>query len=479
MDLKTWTKRWIIAAMVCMVIITACGGYLLMGLLRSENPGETAAINQARLTVSDLMVYLEKNHEQLSRDESVRESLRDLSTQRGVSLLFAGLDGSVIFNSSQSGSPTRINPKTSVHFDLSAARSGHGTYKIAFPVVDPDRQTQVGNAIFELQADEALLTKRVSHAILPGVIMLLAFIVLSVLLFVLHRKINQGMISPVTKLKDYSEAILRGDYGQKVEYNQADEVGEMYAVFDQMRLEIMDLHRRRDEGEQSRKELISNISHDLKTPLATVKAYIEAIRDGVSPDMETVREYADVMHTQSDKMAKLIDDLLLHALRELGQISIQLTEQYSRRMFEEILQPARHLVETRGITYIGPAMIPDVLISADARRMEQVISNLIVNALKATPAGGRISISIELEPGQLRVSVTDTGSGIRPQDMPFIFERYYQGKSGQEGGHYSRTEGAGLGLSICKTIVEAHGGMLSFRSNKGQGTEFHFTLPVD
>jgi len=111
--------------------------------------------------------------------------------------------------------------------------------------------------------------------------------------------------------------------------------------------------------------------------------------------------------------------------------------------------------------------------------MEQVISNLIVNALKATPAGGVISISIELEPGQLRVSITDTGDGIRPQDMPFIFERYYQGKSGQEGGHYSRTEGAGLGLSICKTIVEAHGGMLSFRSNKGQGTEFHFTLPVD
>lgn len=450
-----------------------------MDLMRSDKPGENAAINQARLTVSDLMVYLEQNHERLAGDNNARESLQNLARQRGVSLLFAGLDGSVIFNSSPNGSLDRINPKTAVHFDLSTARTGSSTYKIAFPVVDQDSQTQVGNAIFELQAEEALLSKKVSLVIVPGVLMLLAFIGLSGLLLVLHRKINHGMIAPVTRLKDYSAAILKGDYGQKVEYGRADEVGEMYAVFDQMRLEIMDLHRRRDEGERARKELITNISHDLKTPLATVKAYIEAIRDGVSPDMDTVREYAIVMNSQSDKMAKLIDDLLLHALRELGQISIHLTEQYSRPLFEEILQPIGHLVETRGITYVGPLTIPDVLILADAHRMEQVISNLVVNALKASSTGGRISISIELETGQLRITVADTGDGILPQDMPFIFERYFQGKSGEEGGHYRRTEGAGLGLSICKTIVEAHGGILSFRSNKGQGTEFHFTLPVD
>jgi signal transduction histidine kinase len=228
---------------------------------------------------------------------------------------------------------------------------------------------------------------------------------------------------------------------------------------------------------RAQKELITNISHDLKTPLATVKAYVEAIQAGICSDLPAVMAYMDVMQAQTNKMAFLIEDLLIHALRDLGQISVEPVEQYSKQLFEVILEPIGHYIQTTGVNYQPPTDIPDVLIRADATRLEQLVSNLVANALKHTGEGDSIRIAIEQQQDVLKVTVSDSGEGISPQDMPFIFERYYQGQA-----HISYAkkfkDGSGLGLSICKHIVEAHQGFISFRSGKGQGTEFYFTLPL-
>ncbi|RUT37844.1 HAMP domain-containing histidine kinase [Paenibacillus anaericanus] len=475
MYLNVWFRKWLIAVLICLVIIMGCGAGLLWDNYRSQSEADSQlVINKIRLQVSDMMLYLEQFNQELENDSKIRETIQAMSQKHQLSLMYVQLDGRIIFNSSPNTSAQQIDLKTVLHYDLYHARVDKDTYSIAFPVVDEVTQVQAGNAIFAMPASTVFVEK--SHAIplTLFIVMSTMLLILCYLMFIIRNKIKRDIIQPIYHLKDYTESIIKGNYEKKASYGTMNEIGEVYAMFDQMRLEIMYHSMRRDEQEKAQKELISNISHEIKTPLTTLKAYIEAIREGVCPDMPSVMEYVEIMHTNTDKMTRLTEDLLVHALQELGQISVTLTEQYSREMFLRILQPIGHFVRTTGVTYIEPTDIPNVLINADANRLEQVVSNLIANSLKHTSTGDSISVDIVIALGQLKITIADTGKGILPQDIPFVFDRYFKGKLNSS----PRNEGFGLGLSICKHIIEAHNGSISFRSDQGQGTVFHCMIPL-
>lgn len=475
MYLNDWIRKRFKVVLVCLLIIFGCGVGLLWDNYSSESEaGSQHVVNKVRLQVSEIMLYLEQYNGEIYDDPKVQEALQVMSQDVHVSLIFAQLDGHVVFNSSPNNTIQQIDLKTSLHYDLYHARVDKDIYNIAFPVVDEATQVQVGNAIFSMPSSMVFVEKSHATPLSLFIIMTSLLLILCLLMFLIRNKIKMDIIQPIHHLKDYSEAILKGNYEQKATHKVMDEIGEVYATFDQMRMEIMHLSLRRDEQEQAQKELISNISHEIKTPLTTLKAYIEAIREGVCPDMSSVMEYVEVMHNNADTMTRLTEDLLLHALKELGQISVTLTEQYSRDMLLTILQPIGHYVRTTGVTFIDPQDIPNVLILVDANRLEQVISNLIANALKHTSAGDSILVNIELVLGQLKITIADTGKGILPQDMPFVFDRYFKGKLNSN----PRNEGSGLGLSICKHIIEAHQGTISFKSVQGQGTTFHCLIPL-
>ncbi len=475
MYLNDWLRKWFIVALICLFIMIGCGAALLWDNHRSESESSSQhVVNKVRIQVSEMMLYLEQFNHEIDDDPKIQEALQVMSQDHQVSLIYAELDGRIIFNSSPNNSIHQIDLKSSLHYDLYHAKVDKDTYSIAFPVVDEASQVQVGNAIFVLPLSTVFVEKSHATALFLFIMMTSILLILCWLLFLIRNKIKRDIIQPIHHLKDYSEAIIKGNYEQKATYGSLDEIGEVYAMFDQMRMEILHHSLRRDEQEQAQKELISNISHEIKTPLTTLKAYIEAIREGVCPDMSAVMEYVEVMHTNTDKMTRLTEDLLLHALKELGQISVTLTEQYSRDIVHKILQPIGHYVRTLGVTFVEPPEIPDVLIFADANRLEQVISNLVANALKHTSEGDSISVDIEVERGHLKITIADTGKGMLPQDMPFIFDRYFKGKLNAN----PRNEGSGLGLSICKHIIEAHHGSISFRSAQGQGTIFHFMIPL-
>ncbi|MGM1049455.1 MAG: sensor histidine kinase [Bacillota bacterium] len=476
MYLRNWLKKWISAISICLIIAMGCGAYILWGG-KEDKVHTSYVINQVRIKVNDMMLFLEQHHQAIASDATIRETLRKMSETRGVSLLFSQLDGKVIFHSSSEESIQTIDLKTSLHYDLYLSRVDKDFFKIAFPIISQESQTQIGNAIFTVPAAQVIYEPSEDLPLLPFVLMISCVLIVFTLLWFLRKKINNDTIRPILKLKYYSEAILKGDYDHKAEYGRMDEIGEVYAMFDQMRLEIMHLSKRRDEQDKAQKELISNLSHELKTPLTTVKAYLEAIRAGVCPDMESVMEYIQVMQTNTQKMTVLVDDLLLHALKELEQISVCPTEQYSKNILLQMIKPIGHSVRTAGITFIEPVGIPNVLINVDANRLEQVISNLIANALKHTSPGDSIRIDIEQERDQLTVTIADTGKGILPQDMPFIFERYFKGQVDNLSVK-QKNEGSGLGLSICKYIIEAHKGSISFKSRPGQGTTFYFSIPL-
>ncbi|WP_245946567.1 sensor histidine kinase [Paenibacillus cellulosilyticus] len=473
--MNEWIRQWLLKVVICLLLVFACTTYFFWNRVNIEQGTESkAVINQVRLYVNEMLLFLDNHYAEIMNDVELQASLRAMAEASDTGVVYTDLTGQIVFNSYSNAVGARINPGTDLHYDLYQARLSDQRYRIAFPVVDEVTQAQVGNAIFTIPASLVFAGRTKLQVLAPYLTIALLLVILALLVIQIHRKMSRDMVKPIHQLKDFSEAILKGDLEQKFTYQNMDEIGEVYAMFDQMRLEIMHHSHRRDEQEQAQKELISNISHELKTPLTTLKAYIEAIREGSCSNMQEVMEYVEVMHNSTEKMSRLTEDLLLHALKELGQISVTLTEQYSREVFDKILRPIGHYIRTTGVHYIEPEGIPNVLIHVDAQRMEQVIANLISNALKHTSAGDTIRVNIELEQGQLKITIADTGNGILPQDMPFVFDRYFKGKS-NEG---ARSKGTGLGLSICKYIIEAHEGTIYFKSRQGSGTVFYCLIPM-
>ncbi|MEO2209673.1 ATP-binding protein [Paenibacillus amylolyticus] len=479
MSLNIWSKRWLLTTLGLLIIMVLSILALSIMLFQNRNSEQSnLSMNQVRLKINPILLALEQNH-QLLGEQNIHEDIRSIARESGVLLTYVNLDGTVIMSSAPGSEGTQVNLRSSLHYDLhhaAQATDGNQLLDIAFPVMDGPVGSQIGNAIFSIPQAMVTVQKPMTVPIIWISVLLLLSLILSLFLFWMKRKLDKHLLSPIHQLKQHAESMLKGNYEEKIQYNRNDELLEVYAMFDLMRTEIKHMSEQRIQQEQAQKELITNISHDIKTPITTIKAYIEAIEEGLCNDQETLMEYMGVMRTHTDKTARLVEDLLVHALRELGQISVETREMYSGPILETMLKPIEHVVLTKGLIYKGPNYIPNVLIAIDPTRIEQVISNLVANALKHTAQGDTIRIDTELESGHLKVTITDSGQGIRVQDMPFVFQRYFKGQASHADQHVQ--EGTGLGLSICQSIIEAHGGRISFTSKEGEGTTFRFYLPI-
>ncbi|WP_340399539.1 HAMP domain-containing sensor histidine kinase [Paenibacillus sp. FSL H8-0079] len=481
MSLNIWSRRWLLTTLGLLIIMVLSILALSIMLFQNRNSEQSnLSMNQVRLKINPILLALEQNH-QLLGEQNIHEDIRAIASESGVLLTYVNLDGTVTLSSVPTSEGTQVNLRSALHYDLhhaAQAADGNESLDIAFPVMDGPVGSQIGNAIFSIPQAMVTVQQSMTFPVIWISALMLLSLILSLFLFWMKRKLNKQLLSPIHQLKLHAESILKGNYEEKIQYNRTDELGEVYAMFDLMRTEIKHMHELRIQQEQAQKELITNISHDIKTPITTIKAYIEAIEEGLCNDQETLMEYMGVMRTHTDKTARLVEDLLVHALQELGQISVEPREMYSGPVLDTMLKPIEHVILTRGLIYDGlkPNHIPNVLIAIDTTRIEQVISNLVANALKHTAPGDTIRIAIELESGHLKVTIADSGQGIRVQDMPFVFQRYFRGQVSHTDQRVQ--EGTGLGLSICQSIIEAHGGHISFTSKEGQGTTFRFYLPI-
>ncbi|MFJ7406808.1 MULTISPECIES: ATP-binding protein [unclassified Lysinibacillus] len=478
MYLKTWMKKWLQAMFVCLFLIYGCFSYLFfINSTSPKEPNNINVINQIRLNVNHLLIYIEDHFSNLEQDTNLQSSLQAMSNSQKIDVIVSQLDGKVIFSSIKKDSPTYINLKNDLHYDLYTSKQDQGIIKIAFPIINEETKSQIGNAIFTMDESLIPISQSSSNNITIIIIISCLSLLFLALIYCIIYKTKKDILYPIDNIKKSTEQIVRGNYEQKADYTKSDEIGDLYAVFEQMRLEILNLNKQRDIQELNQKKLISTISHDVKTPLTTIKAYLDAIADGICPDKESMMTYIHIMQTNTEKMSRLIDDLFIHTLKELGHIPVNLKEQYCGTLFANILRPFSHYVQTNGIQFIEPTDIPNVLIRVDEQRLEQVLSNLITNALKHTSPGDSITVSIDIENHLIKIMVIDTGKGMRPQDMPFIFERYFRGVHPTEETAV-KNDGAGLGLSICKHIIEAHNGTISFTSKQNEGTAFTLLLPI-
>jgi signal transduction histidine kinase len=300
--------------------------------------------------------------------------------------------------------------------------------------------------------------QRTSRVILLGVG--LSTVMALVLGLVLARTLAQ----PIRALTDATRAMAHGALGTQVDIRSQDELGELGSAFNQM---STDLAR----SLQSRRQMTADIAHDLRTPLSVILGYTEALNDGKFQGDPAIY---GILHDEAQHLSRLIDDLRMLSLADAGELPLQRNATPPRELLERTAAAHRVKAEEKGVhlTVAAPADLPRV--DVDPERMQQVLGNLVSNALRYTPPGGEIALLADAENGHVMLRVQDSGSGIKPDDLPFIFERFYRGDRSRSNTLYE----SGLGLPIAKSLVEMHQGTINVASTLDKGTTFTISLPA-
>ncbi len=267
---------------------------------------------------------------------------------------------------------------------------------------------------------------------------------------------------PVRELTGATKRVAAGELGVQVPVRTGDELGELADSFNKMSVDLA-------QSNQSRRQMTADVAHDLRTPLSVILGYTEALSDG---KLEGTSQMYDVMHSEAQHLSHLIDDLRFLSLADAGELPLQRREVSPFELLERTAAAHRAAAEQKQIDLQVQAApnLPDLHV--DPERMAQVLGNLTSNALRHTPGGGSVILSARNGTKGILLQVQDTGSGIDPADLPYIFHRFYRGDRSR------RQDGAsGLGLAIAMSIVEAHGGKITVDSTLGAGTTFTIFLP--
>ncbi|MEX0832955.1 MAG: ATP-binding protein [Actinomycetota bacterium] len=293
--------------------------------------------------------------------------------------------------------------------------------------------------------------------------LLVAGLVAAVIALGLARLLARGMTKPLRDMAQAARKLETGDYSQRVQTASRDEVGQLAAAFNRMSAELESL-------EQLRRDVVANVSHELKTPISALRAHLENVLDGVEdPDPQTLQ----VMLQQSERLGRLVDQLLELSRLESGDLPLRPAEVEVGPLVSNVLSEVE-VTRSNGVAVDNkvPSELPAVW--ADPERLHQVLFNLLDNAVRFTPPGGEVTVSAARVNGRCEVTVADTGPGIPPEHLPRLFERFYRvdpARSREDGG-------TGIGLAIARSVVEAHGGRIRAESEEGKGTRFTFDLPV-
>ncbi len=294
--------------------------------------------------------------------------------------------------------------------------------------------------------------------------------VLSLSLFSL---LAASMTAALGTIRAAAARLTDGDLETRVSVETRDELADLAEDLNEMAARLAGAARKERSMEQSRRELIAAVSHDLRTPLAAIRVTIEAILDGVVTDEETVTRYLRTMHSGTRELNRLIDDLFELSRIDAGALSLVAAPTALGDLIGETLDRLGPRAAARGITLSGQADAGLPRVSLDARQISRVLVNLVDNALRHTPDGGSVTVSTTPCGHEVAITIADTGEGIAPDDLPHVFERFYRGEKSRSREH----GGAGLGLAISKGIVEAHGGSISAANNAPHGACLTFTLP--
>ncbi|MDR7315480.1 HAMP domain-containing sensor histidine kinase [Brevibacillus nitrificans] len=313
----------------------------------------------------------------------------------------------------------------------------------------------------------------VTRRLLP----ILSFILIGVLVIanmLLYRWITKSVIKPLNLLRSSAERIQEGDLQFALDLRTKDEIGKLNEAFENMRKRLQESVQLRLQDEENRKELISNISHDLRTPITNIKGYIEGIRDGVADTPEKMDKYVQIIYSKAVDLDKLVDELFLYSKLDLKQVPFTFEPVNLASFLDDCIDELHYSLQEQGvqIAWVERTSKP-AWVLADVEKLKRTVVNIIDNAQKfMDKPQKRIDLALTLDDQWVTVEIRDNGMGIPPEAIPHLFERFYRAEQSRN----SSTGGSGLGLAIAREIIEGHGGKIWVTSEQGSGTSLFFTL---
>lgn len=313
----------------------------------------------------------------------------------------------------------------------------------------------------------------VTRKLLPILVLSLVGIVV-VANVLLYRWITRSVVKPLDLLRNSAEHIKEGNLQFSLDLHSKDEIGQLNETFENMRKRLHESIQLRLQDEENRKELISNISHDLRTPITNIKGYIEGIRDGVADTPEKMDKYVNIIYNKTIDLDKLVGELFLYSKLDLKQVPFMYEHIDIIGFIDDCIDEQRYVLEEKGIRLEWKERTgQSVQVVADLEKLKRTVLNIIGNAQNFMDKQHKtICVSTHLSPEWVTVEIRDNGMGIDPEAIPHIFERFYRAEPSRN----SATGGSGLGLAIASQIIEGHGGAIWAESELGVGTSLYFTL---
>ena len=333
----------------------------------------------------------------------------------------------------------------------------------------------IGVAILNIFLTARLMFISSDHD-LPLLILLMLFA--AVVSLALGYALARALAGRVSALGRGAQAIANGDLRARVDAAGSDELAMLAEQFNRMAEQLSAAEAERARQESTRRDLIAAISHDLRTPLASLRVMTEALADGMVDDPATTARYLVTMRSQIGQLSGLIDDLFELAQIDAGALTLDLQRTPIAELIDDAVDGLHPQAAAKGVQLSGGAAAGLAPLVIAPQKIGRVLANLLSNAIRHTPAGGQVTVSAGPAPAEqsarraVLVEVADTGEGIAPEDLPYIFERFYRGEKSRS----RATGGAGLGLAIARGIVEAHGGRI-WAERAERGARVRFTLP--
>ena len=356
--------------------------------------------------------------------------------------------------------------------------SRHGVDKY----IDRDDEILVKQVDFKLDSGEKCTAyivtsfdatgQEIRQFIVWGIICVVIILLLTAVMMIVW--IYRSMITPIQKLRVAAENIKEGNLDFALDTQGDDEIGELCTTFEQMRQRLKDNAEEKLSNEKENRALISNIAHDLKTPITAVKGYSEGIMDGVANTPEKLDKYIRTIYNKANEMDTLINELTLYSKIDTNRIPYDFAKLNVAAYFKDCVEEIGLDLEAKGIalSYFNYAT-PDTQIIADPEQLRRVINNIIGNSVKYMNKTEKfINIRIKDVGDFIQVEIEDNGRGIAQKDLPYIFDRFYRTDASRN----SATGGSGIGLSIVKKIIEDHGGKIWATSKEDSGTTMYFVI---
>ncbi|KAB2475421.1 HAMP domain-containing sensor histidine kinase [Bacillus cereus] len=476
MSIKTRFLFSYIAVILVSITLILVAGFLIVfsitGDLEAVKNFYKSSYIQKPLTPEEENAYLElklaaKQHQSQLLDKSFVSSIEKegvkIIGRKGENISYAnkGFESSTLTEALPKFEAANINSRGTTEL-------GETFYRyVKFDFYFPEKEE---GSIFVLKKQSSFVD--LTQKLFP--ILFVSLLLLAILLIgLLSYLVSRSVIKPIFVLKGATEKIKEGNLDFQMPVTSHDEIGQLNQGFEEMRKKLKESIEVQTQYEENRKELISNISHDLKTPITSIIGYVEGIKDGVANTPEKMDKYLTTIHTKAKHMDTLIDELFLFSKLDLNRVPFQFETVELNTFMQELIEEMQMDLSEEGIEINLQLHSSPLYVTADCEKINRVISNLIHNSVKyMDKEEKKITVTVSSDNNKVIVKVIDNGSGIESDTLPYIFERFYRAEQSRN----SSTGGSGLGLAIAKQIVEEHGGEIWAESELGKGTSIFFSL---